>query len=249
MKRFPIIAVLIALVAVWTVSPAFAQEKVHVAVAANFILPFQEMASLFEKKTGIPVEATYSSTGQLYAQIGRGAPYDLFLSADQERPALLYKGGRAETPFVYATGRVVLWSMRKEFCSAGDWRKALNLPGIRKIAMANPKAAPYGAAAKSALDKAGLGESLQGKLVYAQNIAQVFQYVSTGGVEAGFCAQSSALADQGRKGCTYAVDEAPSIVQGACLLKRSAAKNGPRELVRFLVSPEALAIKKKYGYQ
>jgi molybdate transport system substrate-binding protein len=248
MKRIPIIA-FIAFLFILPMSPAPAQEKVHVAVAANFILPFQEIVALFEKKTGIRVEATYSSAGQLYAQIGRGAPYDLFFSADQERPDLLHQEGRAEPSFVYATGRVVLWSARQEFCGAADWRKAINLPGIRKIAIANPKAAPYGAAAQAALEKTRQWEHLRDKFVYAQNIAQVFQYVSTSGVEAGFCAQSSTLSEEGRKGCTYPVAEAPPIVQGACLLKRSADKNGPQALIRFLLSPEALTIKKKYGYQ
>ena len=117
------------------------------------------------------------------------------------------------------------------------------------MAIASPKAAPYGAAAQVALEKAGLWESLRDKLVYAQNIAQVFQYATAGGVDAGFCAQSSVLSEEGQKGCTYVVDEAPPIVQSACLLKRTADKNGPRTLGRFLNSPEALAIKKKYGYQ
>jgi len=249
MKKITYIIVLISLFSFLLVLPAVAQERVHVAVAANFILPFQEIAALFQKKTGIQVEATYSSSGQFYAQIVRGGPYDLFLSADEERPALLHQEGRAETPFVYATGRVVLWSLRKELCGAAVWRKVINMPGIRKVAIANPKTAPYGAAAQTALEKAGLEAGIRSRLVYAQNIAQAFQYISTGSVDTGFCALSSALSEEGRKGCTHVVDEAPPIVQSACLLKRSADKSGPRALSRFLLAPEVQAIKEKYGYQ
>jgi len=120
---------------------------------------------------------------------------------------------------------------------------------VKKIALANPKTAPYGAAATEALRKAGLEESVQGKLVFAQNIAQAFQYASTGSVDAGFCARSAVLSAEGRKGCPYPVPEAPLIEQSACLVKRKADKSSAEKLSRFLLSPEAVAIKKKYGYQ
>lgn len=228
---------------------AIAQEKIHIAVAANYIRPFQETVSRFEAQTGISVEATFSSTGQIYAQIKSGAPYDVFLSADQERPNLLYQQGLAEAPFVYATGHVVLWTRHKAFSSAGDWRQAITMPGARKIAIANPKTAPYGAAAMSALEKAGLKGQIEGKLVFAQNIAQSFQYASSGSVDLGFCALSAALSDEGRKGYYLPIADAPPIVQSACLLKRTKYKGSAEKLIRFLSAPEAMAIKKKYGYQ
>ncbi|MDQ5986766.1 MAG: Modmolybdate transport system substrate-binding protein ModA [Syntrophus sp. SKADARSKE-3] len=233
---------------VLVVSPAVAEGKIKAAVAANFIAPFQELSKLFTARTGIPVEATYSSTGQLYAQIVNGAPYDLFLSADQERPAVLHKEGRADPPLVYAVGRVVLWVVRKNICSASNWQKALVMPGVKKIAIANPRIAPYGAAAEVALKKTGLMENVSGKLVFAQNIAQSFQYASTGSVDAGFCALSAVLSEEGRKGCTFAISEAPSITQSACLLKRTGRNNNAETLLKFLTTPEAVAIKKKYGY-
>ncbi|MEI7638060.1 MAG: molybdate ABC transporter substrate-binding protein [Syntrophus sp. (in: bacteria)] len=246
MKRHLLIAVLVFFI---FISPASAQDKLHVAVAANFISTFQELIQLFEKQTGIPVEATYASTGQLYTQIVNGAPYDLFLSADREKPDLLHQAGRADAPFVYASGHAVLWTNRKDLCPLKNWREVMAVPGLKNIAIANPKTAPYGAAAMEALKKTGVLENVQGKLVYAQNIAQAFQYAATGSVDAGFCALSATLSAEGRKGCFFPVDEAPPIVQGACLLKRTAHRVAAEKFVRFLASPEAGAIKKKYGYK
>ncbi|MFA5182770.1 MAG: molybdate ABC transporter substrate-binding protein [Syntrophales bacterium] len=246
MKRRLLIAVLVFFL---FISPGSAQDKLHVAVAANFISPFQELTQSFEKQTGIRVEATYASTGQIYTQIVNGAPYDLFLSADREKPDLLHQAGRADIPFVYATGQVVLWTNRKDLCPLKNWREVMAVPDLKKIAVANPKTAPYGAAAMEALKKTGVLENVQGKLVYAQNIAQAFQYAATGSVDAGFCALSATSSAEGRKGCFFSIAEAPPIVQGACLLKRTAQREAAEKFARFLASPEAVAVKKKYGYK
>lgn len=229
------------------IAPASAQDKLHVAVAANFISPFQELARSFEKQAGIKVEATYGSTGQLYTQIVNGAPYDLFLAADREKTDLLHQTGQGDTPFIYATGQVILWTKRKDICKAKNWVAAV--ADLKKIAVGNPKTAPYGAAAIEAMEKAGILENLQGKFVYAQNIAQAFQYAATGSVDAGFCALSATTSTEGRKGCFFSIDEAPPIVQGACLLKRTAQRKAAESLARFLISPEAETIKKRYGYR
>jgi len=231
------------------ITPAGAQEKLHAAVAANFISPFKELVESFRQQTGIEVEATYTSTGQLYTQIIHGAPYDLFLAADQERPELLYKEGRAEKPFVYATGQVVFWAKQPELCGARDWREVLAAPGLQKVAVANPKTAPYGAAAMAALKQAGMADKIAGKIVYAQNIAQSFQYAATGSVNGGFCALSAALTTEGKKGCHFLIPEAPPIVQSACLLKRTAKRPAAEKFIQFLAAPEATAVKKKYGYK
>lgn len=229
--------------------PVHAQDKLHAAVAANFISPFKELSRMYEKQTGVPVEATYASTGQLHTQIVNGAPYDVFLSADQEKPDLLHRTGLAEAPFVYATGRAILWTSRKDLCNARNWREVLSMPVLKRIAIANPATAPYGAAAKEALERAGLLGNVQEKLVFAQNIAQAFQYASTGSVDAGFCALSAAMSEEGRKGCFFSVDEAPPIVQGACMLKKTTHPKIVREFIQFLSSPEAEAVKKRYGYR
>jgi molybdate transport system substrate-binding protein len=226
-----------------------AAEGLRIAVAANFLQAAKELTREFEKQTGIKVEATFASSGSLYAQIANGAPYDLFLSADEERPARLHREGIAEKPFVYARGRVVLWSARKEFCQAADWRQALADPGVRRIAIANPETAPYGTAAREALQKAALWESGQAKRIIAQDIAQAFQYASTEAVDGAFCAFSSVVSEPGKKGCHYEIPEAPEIVQSACVLKQTKSRTAAESFAAFLLSPPAAAVKAKQGYR
>jgi molybdate transport system substrate-binding protein len=238
-------------VAIFMSSPgqAFAGEKISVAVAANFISAFKDMAADFEAKTKIKIEGTFSSTGNLYSQITNGAPYDLFLSADEERPAKLYKDGAGGTPFIYAKGQAVLWAANKDFCKAKTWQDALKNDQVKKIAIANTQTAPYGAAAKKALEKSGMWDSLQTKLVNAQDIAQSFQYASTSAVDAGFCAMSATVSAEGKKGCFFVINEAPEIIQSACILKRTANRAAVEKFVEFLSSPAAKEIKVKYGYR
>ena len=248
MKKFCLILTLILL----TVAIPFhvlAQDKISVAVAANFISAFKEIAADFEAKTKIKVEGTFSSTGNLYSQITNGAPYDLFLSADEERPARLYKDNVADTPFIYAKGQVILWSANKDFCKAATWQDALKNKQVKKIAIANTQTAPYGVAAKKALEKAGIWDALQSKLVNAQDIAQSFQYASTSAVDAGFCAMSATVSPEGKKGCFYVLGEAPDIIQSACILKRTTNRAAVEKFVEFLNSPAAKEIKVKYGYR
>lgn len=228
---------------------AFAEEKISVAVAANFISAFKDMAADFEAKTKIKVEGTFSSTGNLYSQITNGAPYDLFLSADEERPGKLSKDGAADAPFIYAKGQAVLWSANKDFCKAKTWPDALKNEQVKKIAIANTQTAPYGAAAKKALEKVGMWDSLQNRLVNAQDIAQSFQYASTSAVDAGFCAMSATVSAEGKKGCFFVIDEAPEIIQSACILKRTTKRAAVEKFVEFLNSPAAKEIKVKYGYR
>ncbi|HTZ41162.1 MAG TPA: molybdate ABC transporter substrate-binding protein [Syntrophales bacterium] len=230
--------------------PAFshAADSLKAAVAANFMLPFKEITAAFEAETKIKVEATYSSTGSLYGQIINGAPYDVFLSADEKTPRLLFEKSEATEPLLYATGRVVLWGGGKELCDAKDWKEALKRKGWKKIAIANPVTAPYGAAAETALKKSGLWGEINDRVVIAQNVGQSFQYAVTGGTDGSFCALSSALSDQGGKGCHYLIEEAPPIRQAACLINRTARKSDASRLLLFLNSPKALEIKKRYGY-
>jgi molybdate transport system substrate-binding protein len=233
---------------IFTPNQAVAQDKISVAVAANFISAFKEMAADFEAKTKIKVEGTFSSTGNLYSQITNGAPYDLFLSADEERPAKLNKDGAADVPFIYARGQAVLWSANKDFCRAKTWQDALKNEQVKKISIANTQTAPYGAAAKKALEKAGMWDSLQSRLVNAQDIAQSFQYASTSAVDAGFCAMSATVSAEGKKGCFFVIHEAPEIIQSACILKRTTNRAAVEKFVEFLNSPAAKEIKVKNGY-
>jgi molybdate transport system substrate-binding protein len=120
---------------------------------------------------------------------------------------------------------------------------------VKKIALASPKVAPYGAAAMTALEQSRLRNSLQQKLVFPENIAQAFQYASTESVDVAFCALSSALSEQGKKGCYFEVGEAPSIVQRGCVLMRAMDREAVKKFANFLNSPEGNSIKKKYGYK
>ncbi|MGO9147782.1 MAG: molybdate ABC transporter substrate-binding protein [Desulfomonilia bacterium] len=247
---FKIRSIIFVFCIIWSfASTASAQDRIMVAVAANFIEPFKEIAVLFETNTHIRSEPTFSSTGKLFAQISEGAPYDVFLSADEKRPAELYQKGLSGKPIVYATGEVVLWTVRKDLCSTGDWKAILVKSDVKKIAIANIETAPYGTASMNALKDVGLWDSLQGKFVFPQDIAQAFQYASTGSVDAGFCALSSALSQQGKAGCYLVVKEAPGVVQAACVLGRTGQKAAAEKFAAFLLSPEADHVKKKYGYK
>jgi molybdate transport system substrate-binding protein len=248
MKNYKI-AIVSVLILLLSSFPAQAQEKISAAVAANYIAAFKELATAFEAKTKIKVESTFSSTGNLYSQIINGAPYDLFLSADEKRPDVLHKDGLADQPFVYARGQVVLWAANKDFCGTKTWQDALKNEQIKKIAIANPLTAPYGTAAQTALKKAGLWDALQNKLVFGETIAQTFQYASTSAVDAGFCALSATVSDEGKKGCFFVITEAPDIIQSACLLKRTKNRAAAEQFVAFLSTPEAQKIKAKFGYR
>jgi len=227
----------------------FSAERLTVGVAANFILPFKELSLTFKQQYSIPVDATFTSSGNIYGQIINCAPYDLFLSADEERPDKLFQNGFVEKPFVYARSRVVLWGLNKEMCRAVDWKEALMLPSLKKISIANPQTAPYGSASVAALQTAGLWPIVENRLVFAQTVAQAFQYAHIGTVAAGFCAYSSALSEEGQNGCYFLIDQAPDIIQAACILKATRSRKAVRAFAAFLISPEAERIKREYGYQ
>ncbi len=228
--------------------PAAAQDRILVGVAANFMMPFNEIAPAFEKETGIKAEPVFASSGKLYAQIVNGAPYDVFLSADEERPARLFKEGFTDRPVIYAKGEVVLWSLNRDL-GGRDWKEAVRSAGVKKIAIANPETAPYGASALTALKAAGLADLLKDKLIYPQDIGQAFQYASTGAVDVGFCALSSTRTAEGAKGCTLAVMEAPKVIQAACIVRATQNRAAAVKFTDFLMSKPATAIKEKYGYR
>ena len=230
-------------------SSLLAEQELTVGVAANFILPFEELSRAFEQKAAIRVKATFTSTGSIYAQIKNGAPYDLFLSADEGHPRMLQQEGLAEEPFVYARGKLILWTAKERLCKHAQWQKVLSDISVAKIAIANPETAPYGAAAVEALKRPGWLETIKPKLVFAQNIAQVFQYAQTESADAGFCALSSAYSEQGRKGCYVPIHEAPEIIQSACILKRTKQKEAALAFAEFLSSSDAKAVNRRYGYE
>ena len=229
--------------------PVFAAEELIVGVAANFMVPFKEIARVFEKKTSIKVLGTYASSGNLYGQIKNGAPYDLYLSADRLRPDRLTKIGLAERAFIYARGEVIVWTAKGPLCSAKNWRLALGSASVRRISIANPETAPYGEASVAALKSAGLWEVIEPKLVFARNVIQAFQYAHTEAVDAGFCVRSFISTERGKEGCHFFVKEAPPVIQAACVLKRSGQRATADEFSTFLTSSEAAVIKNRFGYE
>lgn len=186
-RQTPVAATIITLcmVTVLCLAPSgvVAQEigGIRVAVAANFRGPFETLRQEFFSQTGIEVEAVYGSSGMLYAQIRQGAPYDVFLSADAQRPWALQKAGETvQDPATYALGRLALWM-------PGRFARLENLSDSR-FALANPLLAPYGRATQQCLEKLGLWQSVADKAVYGNNVSQTFQFVASSGVTAGFVA-------------------------------------------------------------
>lgn len=225
-------------------------DDVSVAVAANFLGTLEKLAPLFEKSTGHKLQLSPGASGQLYAQIKAGAPYDVLLSADAQRPAQLAKEGLAidNTRFVYAQGKLVLWSAKP---SVVDSKGAiLTSAKLEKLALADPQTAPYGAAAQQTLQKLTLWEKLngEGKLVLGTSVAQAHQFVDSGNASCGFVALSQVLAGK-RRGSYWLVPQAlyAPLQQEAVLLKSD--KPAARAFLSWLKThPKALAAIKAAGY-
>jgi len=218
--------------------------EVTLAVAANFAKPVGEIAAAFAEKTGHIPRISIGSTGQLYAQIGQGAPFDVYLAADQARPARAVEEGLAVpgSRLTYALGRLVLYSREPGLVSGPQ---ALSGPG--PLAIANPKTAPYGAAAMEVL--AALAPDPRPRLVTGTSIAQTYQFVETGNAPIGLVALSQVIGHE--RGSRWLVDAAlhQRIAQDAVLLARAAAAPAARAFLRFLGGAEARAIIRRYGYE
>lgn len=223
-------------------------DEIRVAVASNFAGAAREIASRFEQETGHRVVVASGATGKHYAQITNGAPFDVFLAADAERPELLESSGIAlpGSRFTYALGELVLWSPRSGYVDPDG--QVLDTGDFRRLAIANPKIAPYGRAAREVLTAAGLWEDLQPRLVRGENIAQTFQFVGSGNAELGFVARSQ-LQRPGRAihGSWWKVPQSlyAPIVQQAVVLADDAAA---RAFADYLRSAEARKIIRDSGY-
>ncbi len=225
--------------------------QVQVAVAANFTTPMQDIAALFAKETGHKAELSFGSTAKFYAQISHGAPFDVFLSADDKTAGRLVSDGKAIgtslTP--YALGSLVLWSPTEALVDSQG--KVLSTGSFAHLAIANPKLAPYGAAAMQTLEKLGLARTLQPKLVMGENIGQAYQFVHTGNAQLGFVALSQVMKDgKITKGSAWRVpaDMHSPIRQDAVLLERGKDNPAAAALLQYLKSDAARAVIKSYGY-
>jgi molybdate transport system substrate-binding protein len=244
-------SILIAVVSTLYVIPAMAAE-VHVAVAANFTAPMKQIAAEFEKETGHKVVLSFGASGKFYAQIKNGAPFQILLSADDEKPIQLVKDGLAvyDSRFTYAIGTLVLWSAKPGFVDAKG--EVLGRGHFNKIAIANPKLAPYGAAAIELLTKKGLLAAMTPKFVQGENISQTFQFVSTGNAELGFIALSQVMKDgKVTGGSAWIVPGAlhSPIRQDAILLSVGKDNVAAKELMNFLKTEKVRRTIRSYGYE
>ena len=232
--------------------PAFAAGPLHIAVAANFTAPVKAIIAAYEKDTGKTVLPSFGSTGMLYAQIRNGAPFGLFLAADSRRPRLLAEQGIAvpDSRRTYAIGRLVLWSPDPSLVK--DGAAALRDGKFSRLAIAEPKAAPYGAAAKQVLEHLGLWKSLSPRIVRGQSITQTYQYVASGNAQLGFVALSQiAMLPPKRKGSQWLVPQSfyTPIQQQIVLLKKAANDAEAKAFYDYLKSPKAEKIIREYGYE
>jgi molybdate transport system substrate-binding protein len=237
------------LLLVLVVSSASADGPITVAVASNFSRPAAELAVRFTDETGIAVRISNGSTGKLYAQILNGAPFDAFLAADAERPALLEASGHAVagSRFTYATGALVLWSR-----SVSDCLAALREAAAGHVALANPETAPYGRAAREFLEAKGYWAQVSARAVYGESIAQTLQFVATGNASLGFIARSQLATPQLPDAtCTWDVPESTHarIEQQAVLLSYAADNAAARRFVDFLRTAGAREVLRRYGYE
>lgn len=234
---------------------AYAGE-VTVAVAANFTAPMQKIAQAFEQVTGHKAHLVFGSTGKFYAQIKNGAPFAALLAADDETPERLEKEGLAVigTRFTYATGRLALWSKSSNLVDdKGEVLRSPNLDklGIQKIAMADPKLAPYGAAAMEVIHKMGVQANVVPKLVQGESIGQTYQFVSTENAQLGFVALSQiSLSGRITQGSAWVVPQSmhTPLKQDAVLLNVGKDNAAALALLKYLQGDKAKTIIRQYGY-
>lgn len=227
-------------------------DEALAAVAANFAEAAEALAPLFQEATGHTLAVTTGSTGKLYAQVSEGAPFDILLSADAATPARLVTEGKAVegSAMAYAVGRLTLWSSDRDRI-ADDGRTALEDPALRFLAIANPDLAPYGAAAREALQGLGLWDALQPKIVMGQNIGQTNSLVASGAAEIGFVALSAVMSprnDQRGSRWDVPMDLYTPIRQDAVLLNHGADNPAAQAFLDFLKTPEAVEIIAAFGY-
>jgi molybdate transport system substrate-binding protein len=232
-----------------------ATREVRVAAAADLNYAFDELAQEFQKlHPEIKVTVSYGSSGNFYAQLSNKAPFDLFLSADIEYPRKLIENGLAsEQPeFVYALGHIVIWVPNRSKLDLDNLGiNVLSDPSVKKLAIANPKFAPYGRAAEAALKKLGVYDEVKDRLVLGDNIAQTAQFVESGAADIGIIAQSLALAPPMRDKGRYwpiPVDDYPRLEQAGIILNWVKDKEATETLRAFMGSMDGKAILEKYGF-
>jgi len=236
----------------WLPAAAGAAE-IKVAAAADLTFAFKDVAARFQKETGNNVKLTYGSSGNFFAQIQNGAPFDLFFSADVGYAEKLAAAGLAEpgSMYEYASGKIVIWAPSASKLDLSRGLATLLDPGIRKIAIANPQHAPYGTAAVAAMRHAAAYDKIKSKLVLGENISQTAQFVQSGNADVGIIALSLALAPAMKNNGRYVEIPAadyPPLVQAGVVLKSSHNKGLARQFLKFLKEPGTVALMERYGF-
>ncbi len=246
------IKILLAIATLSATINVAAAETLTVAVAANVKFVFDELKTAFKQSSGVEVMGVFASSGKINAQIKSGAPYDVFLSADMDFPEALYKDGLAmSAPKVYARGVLVLWTLQNLDLQQGV--NVLKSPAVNKVAIANPKLAPYGREAMHALEHFKLNKEIESKLIFGESIGQVNQYIDSQSVEIGFTAKSVVLAPQMQghgKWVEVPRESYQPIEQGMVILKHGNETNAAaaKQFMDFMASAQARNILEKFGY-
>jgi molybdate transport system substrate-binding protein len=239
-----------ALILAFSLAPIVHAEEVSIAVAANFTDATREIIPLFEKASGHTVKVSFGSTGKLFSQIEHGAPFQVFLAADTKRPAKAEKQGLAvpKTRFIYAKGKLVLWSAKADAFKDGE--AYLKADKFTRAAITNPKTAPYGLAAQQVMEHLGVWEKARKMLVKGDSLPQTFHFTVTKNADIGFIALSQIKVWKGDPGSQWIVPQSyyTPIVQEAVLLKKGAKSPAARAFLDFLKGPKARAVIERYGY-
>jgi molybdate transport system substrate-binding protein len=229
-------------------------REINVAAAADLSAAFQEIATNYQKRTSVVVKLSFGASGALTQQIQNGAPFDLFFSADMDYPRQLIASGHGESAslYRYAVGQLVIWVPKDSPLDVEHKGMDVLLdPSVKKVAMANPQHAPYGRAAAAALKHYGLYEKVSDRLVLGENVSQAAQFVESGNAQVGFVALAHATAPamQGRgKYWVVPAEAHPPLDQGVILISRSPNAQDAAEFLKFMKTPEAAEILRRYGF-
>jgi len=231
----------------------FAEQEITIAAAADLQPVMQELATRFESQTHSKVRLSFGSSGNFFAQIQNGAPYDLFFSADVSYPQKLQDAGLTQpgSLYEYARGKIVLWVPKTSVIDVSKGLSVVADPAVKRLAIANPAHAPYGRAAQAALRKAGLWEKVAPKVVMGENIAQTAEFVESGNADVGILALSLALSPSMRnEGRYFEIPQQlyPPLRQAVVILKRARHKEVAERLVEFVRTPATKSLLLQYGF-
>ena len=228
-------------------------EEITIAAASDLNFAFREIAAEYETTTGDHVKLTLGSSGNFYAQIQNGAPFDLYFSADIAYPRKLEEAGLTipGSLYQYAVGRIVLWTGNESHLDLSKGLEILRESTIKKIAIANPKHAPYGRAAVAAMEYFKVYDQVKDKLILGENISQTAQFIESGACDIGIIALSLALAPTMKERGTYwevPASAYPPLEQGAVILKQSKSPEAARQFLEFIKGPHGQEVMKRYGF-